>query len=72
MSRSGRHRVLHAAVGVITGKDQVKEAGLGLCPYLVRLKLTDAGSGIGCRAKLARGLQRGCVGPHGLIAAVNG
>ena len=36
------------------------------------LKLTDARSDIGCRAKLVRGLQRGCVGPHGFIATVNG
>ena len=40
--------------------------------YRAELKLTDARSNIGCRAKLAGGLQRGCVGSHGLIAAVDG
>ena len=40
--------------------------------YIPLLKLTDAFPDIGFRAKLVRGLQRGCVGPNGFIAAVNG
>ena len=40
--------------------------------YRAELKLTDARSNIGHCAKVAGGLQRGCICPHGFIVAVNG